>query len=179
MYVLASQFSALPVVSLQTGETVALLRRAIVEPSSLHIVAYSCATTGRDAASILLVRDIRQLTPDCAIVNSEDELAEPHDIVRIHKLLEEGFNLTNLPAITDLGRRLGTIEDYTLNPDDFRIQKLYIKPPFLRFWLGGSLIIDRAQVIEATPQHIMVRDTTMRAPSLNSDPLPKPKLDST
>lgn len=173
MYVLASSLTKLPILSLQTGEPVGHLQQAIIDIASLELVAYSCQTGVRAPHIVLMVRDIRQLAPDCVIIDSEDELVEADDIVRVRNLLNAGFQPIGRPVITDLGRWLGTVEDYTVNIESSRIQKLYLKQPLFRAWFGGSLIVDRAQIIDITPRHIVVHDTTNKVPTLTSETIPE------
>lgn len=160
--------------SLQTGETVAILANLLIEPGNLELVAFRCESGRTDLRHpLLLVQDIRQIALDCIVIDSEDELTEADDIVRLKTLLTENFTPQNKPVITDLGRRLGYVEDYTINLETNRLQKLYVKRPLWRSWLGASLIIDRSQIIDVTPQHILIRDATIKSPSLATEPMPE------
>lgn len=160
--------------SLQTGETVAVLTNLLIEPGNLELVAFRCEAGRTDLRQpLLLVQDIRQIALDCIVIDSEDELIDADDIVRLKNLLAENFTLQNKPVITDLGRRLGHVEDYTINLETSRLQKLYVKRPLWRSWLGASLIIDRSQIVDITPRHILVRDTTIKSPALAAEPVPE------
>lgn len=172
MYVLANKLVGLPVLSLQTGEVVGSLRQAIVDAASLELVAYQC-NAGRPGNIVLLTRDVRQMAPDCVIVDSEDELVEAEDIVRVTALLKAGFNPVGKIVVTDLGRWLGTVEDYTINLETNCVQKLYVKQPMLRAWFSGSLIVDRTQIIDVTPRQVVVRDAANKAHLLNPEPVPE------
>lgn len=172
MYILASALQDLPVISLQTGENIAIAREPVVDPQTLSIMAMVCELTKRGAKKILMMRDARQVAQDCLIVNSEDELTEPEDVVRLQPLLTNRFNPISRGVVTDLGRKLGVIEDYTINLDTMELQKLYIRQSIFRSWLGGSLIIDRSQIVDVTGRQIVVRDTTVVAPILPAEQAP-------
>jgi sporulation protein YlmC with PRC-barrel domain len=175
MYVLASQLQALPVISLQTGETVAMVQQPLIDAANLEIAAYSCQVPGRSASLVLPVRDIREHAQDCLIIDAEEELTEAGELVRLRPLLEQKFTPLGKTAVTDLGRKLGRVEDFTINLDTNRIQKLYIKQSVLQSWLGSSLIVDRTQILDITPKQIVIRDTTTQAPLLAGEPAPAPK----
>lgn len=173
MYALASKLSNLPVISLQTGETIAILTRPLIDPGTLELVAYICQTTQAEDSRVLMARDIRQMALDCLIVDSEEELAEIGDIIRVQHLLEQRFTPLGKKVITDLDRHLGRVEDFTVNLESNRLQKIYIKQPFFLAWLGSSLIVDRSQILDVTPHKIIVRDTSVKDTNLATEPVPE------
>ncbi len=173
MYVLASQLTNRPLMSLQTGEAVAAIAGPILDPASLEVVGYLCHTPSQKKHLVLMVRDIRELARDCVIIDSADELTEADDIIRLKPLLEQNYSPIRQSVVTDLGRRLGGVEDYTINLESHRLQKLYVKQPIWRSWSGASLIIDRTQIIDVSPHQIVVREATAKAPLLAAEPLPE------
>lgn len=173
MYVLASRLADLGVISLQTGEVIATAEDLLVDRDELELVAFRCETTGRrPAPRVLLYRDLRQLAVDCLIVDSDDELSEANDIVRVQRLLEENFHPVGTAVVTDTGRRLGKVEDFTINTESGRTQKIYVRRSLWRSWIGSSLIIDRNQIIDVARDRIVVRDATVTATSLGPKPVP-------
>jgi sporulation protein YlmC with PRC-barrel domain len=173
MYALASKLIPLPVLSLQTGATVATVKGLILDSASLEVVAFTCDVPGRVGPEItLMLRDVRELALDCVIVDSEDELTELNDIVRLKALRAENFTLTRKLVVSDMGRRLGNIEDYTINIQTNKIQKLYVKQSVVRSFFGSSLIIDRTQIVDVTPKQIVVREATLKAGMLSREVVP-------
>ncbi len=173
MYAQASQMQSLPVISLQTGEVVALTRSPVIDIATLEVRAYRCEGIRGKQPLILMSRDIRQLATDCLIIDNEEELVEPADIVRLQSLIEANYNPLDKPVISDTGRKLGHVEDYTVNLETNRVQKLHVRQSILRAWLGNSLVIDRSQIIDITPKLITVRDATVKAPLLQTEPIPE------
>jgi sporulation protein YlmC with PRC-barrel domain len=173
MYARASKLENLPVISLQSGEAVAWIKQPVINISTFEILAFECDSTNHNRPVILLTNDIRQLAADCVIVDSDDELAEPDDIIRLTAIIKADYTPLDKPVISDLGRKLGSVEDYTINLDTSRIQKLYVRQSLFRAWLGSSLTIDHSQIVEVTPQRIIVRDVTIRAPAIHPEPMPE------
>jgi sporulation protein YlmC with PRC-barrel domain len=173
MYALASKLNALPIISLQSGETVAFMGQPIIDRDNLEIMAYRCQVPGQRQDLILMSQDIRQMALDCAIVDAEDELAELNDVVRIKPFLEDDFSPRGTTVVTDLGRHLGRVEDYTINLDTSRVQKLYVRRLAPLWWFSSSLTIDRAQILDVTTKQIVVRDATVKAASLMPEPTPE------
>lgn len=161
MYVLASQFKNLPIISLQTGETVATLRQLVIEMSSLEIVAIACIPTKTYDEPLLMVRDIRQIATDCIIIDSEDDIGAAEDVVRLKETLSLNYSPIGANVISHMQRPIGKVEDFTTNSESLRIHKLYIRQPIWRSMLGSSLIIGRDQIIDVTPHKIVVREATV------------------
>lgn len=170
MYALASKLIGLPILSLQNAETITVVTGLVLKRDNLEVVALSCAPQPRlGVHPIVLMRDIRQVAIDCLLVNSEEDIAEAEDIVRLAPLIKSNFNPRGLPVITDMKRRIGKVEDFTVNLESFNLQKLYVRQPLLRSWTGASLIIDRSQIVKVTSREIVVRESTLLATSREID----------
>jgi len=175
MYALASQLIGLPILSLQNAETITRVTGLIMEIKSLEIVAFSCEPV-RDIGKhpVLLLRDIRQVAIDCLLVNTAEDLVEADDIVRLAPLLKRGFNPKGLKVVTDHKRKVGTVEDFTVNLQTFHLQKIYVRQSMVRSWVGASLIIDRSQILEVSEREFTVRDVTIKVRDRASVLAPKP-----
>lgn len=172
MYALASNIQSSPVISLQTGTTVAWAKGIILDIATLEIKAFRCVDDETGHNLILLSRDIRQFAQDCIIVDSPDELSNPDDIVRLKAMLSQSYNPIDKPVVSDSGRKLGSVEDYSLNLETCRIQKLFVRQSMIRSWLGSSLIIDRTQIVDISPKQITVRDAHVKGTILPTEPVP-------
>ncbi len=166
MYTLSNSLLELPILSLQTGQSITQTSGVIIDSSSLTIVALTCGETEGMTHPIILIRDIREFATDCILVNSDDDISESEDIVRLKTLLDKPFNLMNIRVATESGHRLGRVEDYTINTENFQIQKLYVHPALLKGVFGSSLIIDRDQISDVTPKLITVKETTTSLPAI-------------
>jgi sporulation protein YlmC with PRC-barrel domain len=173
MYVRSSKLINLPVISLQSGDAVAWIRRPVIEMTTFNILALECDSPNHPQAAILTTNDIRQLAPDCVIIDSEDELTEPDDIIRLQPFIKASYAPIDSSVVTDSGHKLGRVEDYSINLDTSQIQRLYVHPPLFHLWLGTNHTIDRSQIIDITPGRITVRDATIEQTSLRPDPIPE------
>lgn len=161
MQVFPQQLIGLPVISLQTGSRLATTTGLIVDPDRLLVAALAC-NAGKSSL-LLLPQDIRQLAPQGILVDSEESLAEPGDIVRVAPLAERNWNPVGIKVVTDMSRPVGKVENYTIAPDQFVIQKLHVRRPVWQSLTGASVIVDRGQVLDVTNHQIVVRDTEMIA----------------
>ena len=173
MYSLESNLVNQPIISLQTGQAVALVGPPVLDVATLEVVAYTCKIPNHKSPLLLMTGDIRQYAVDCIIIDDEEELANPDDIVRFTTDLSHHYSPLGKLVVADTGRKLGLVEDYSINLETNRVQKLYVRQSMLRSWLGSDLIVDRTQIIDITPERITVRDSTVTNNLLASDTLPE------
>lgn len=162
MYVHASWLSKLPVISLQTGAPVGIVVEPLISLLQLELVGFRCETA-EGPGQILLATDIRQYGRDCLLIDHEDELSDPDDLVRLHDPNHPISNPLRLRVVADTGRKLGRVSDYSLNLETNFVQQLETKLGGPVPWKFRHHIIDRTQIIDITPNQITVRDATVRA----------------
>lgn len=148
-----------PVMSLRTGNAIALAMRPIINPANLKIAGFFCRDyEQKNHLLILLNQDIREIVPKGFIVNDHEVLAEPEDLVRIRDLIDADFSLIGKSVETTSHQKLGKIDDYAVDNQGLFIQKLYATPSLLRSLSGGQFSIDRSQIIEITPKKVVIKD---------------------
>lgn len=147
-----------PVMGLHSGGQIAVAVGPIINPHNLRILGWWCKPRGNGKDLILLVEDVRQQAVDALVVNSDDVLSEPDDLVRHKEILNIRFELLNKPVKTKR-QKLGRVTDFSYN-DGMFVQKLYVSVPLTRVLAKvDTLLIDRTQIVEVTDQYILVRDT--------------------
>src|SRR5438552_2652665 len=131
MQILATKLYSLQIMSLQTAEMVGIVEQPVMDADRLEIVALKCLGRG-NRHLVLPTKDIRQLAVDCILVNSEEELSEPEDLVRLKPALEASIQLIGSRVETEMGRPLGKVEDYTFEPEEYKVIKLHVSQSILR-----------------------------------------------
>jgi len=150
-----------PVLSLQTGKQIALALEPIINPHNLKILGWWCKQPG-NGQIVLLADNIREISPKGLIVNGEEDLTAPADLVRHREILDIRFELIAKQVRTKR-HKLGKVSDYSYN-DGLFVQKLYVARPLIKvFSTEETLIIDRTQILEVTDHYILVNDSDIRA----------------
>ncbi len=121
---------------------------------------------------ILLTQDIRDIIEQGIVVNDHEVLVVPEELVRLKDILKINFNLIGKPVITVSKSRLGKVSDYAADNTSLFIQKLYASQSVLKSFSGGSLSIDRSQIVEITNRKIVVADLLKVKPA--AAPVPAP-----
>lgn len=152
-----------PVMSLQTGQPLATIDTPIINPNNLKIVAFYVSGPMVDfSPAVLFAEDIREFGDMGAIVDSSDNIMSPEGMVRLNEVIDYQFQLPGIPVIDENRRKLGKVESYVINPEDLRIQQLYLKPTLAKSLSIAHLTISRDQIIEVDNDKIIVKSPTVR-----------------
>lgn len=159
MLVLTKLILSKPVMSLRTGRPVATAVEPIINPNNLKIEGFWCLDNREKNKQLVLVQpDIRDILPAGIVIDDYDKLADPEDLVRLQKVMNYRFGLLGMHVVTEHKKRIGKISDYATDPDTMYIQKLYVVQSIFQSFAGGSLSVDRSQIIEITPKKIVIKD---------------------
>lgn len=147
-----------PVLSLQTSSQIAMVSGFLIDPTSLKIIGLYCQDKFGGKNVILLAQDIRDVLAQGYVVNDLHSLTDPHELVKFKDLIELNFQLTGKVVITDSKKRLGKVSDFAVEKETMYIQKFYVEQSLIKSFSGGQLSVDRNQIIEITPKHIVIQD---------------------
>jgi sporulation protein YlmC with PRC-barrel domain len=147
-----------PIMSLRTGSKVATTTTPIINPNNLKIEGFFCMDSLSKDQLVLVEQDIREIIPQGLVVNDHDVLLEPEELVRLHKIMNIGFDPIGRAVITVSKQRIGKVIDYATDTESMYIQKLYVSQSFFRHLAKGNLGIDRSQIQEITPKYIIIQD---------------------
>lgn len=147
-----------PVMSLRTGGQVATTLTPIMNPNNLKIEGFYCQDHFAKKQLILLYQDIRDVVKQGLIVNDHDVLSDPKDLVRLKELMQINFELIGKRVATVSKSKLGKVSDYATEVETMYVQKLYVSQSLVKSFSGGTLSIDRTQIVEITNRKIVVQD---------------------
>lgn len=168
MLALGQQYTTKPILSLRTGTPVGSTLSPIINPNNLKIEGWHAEDRFDKRHGILLSQDIRDVLVQGFVVNDHDAITNPHELIRLEKILQINFQLVGKPVITNHKKRVGKVSDYAFDKDSFMIQKLYVAESVFKNFSGGTRLIDRTQIVEITDRKIVVREAT----STDSAPMP-------
>lgn len=154
-----------PVMSLRTGGAIATASSPIINPDNLKIEGFYCFDNRSSVTLVLLYQDIRDIIPQGFVVNDYDVLAEPDELVRLHKIMKIGFDPLGKQVVTVNKKKLGKVSDYATEIETMYIQKIYVSQSIVKSFTGGNLGIDRSQINEITSKKIIVQDPLKPVPS--------------
>lgn len=160
MLVIGSKMLNCPILSLHVGGEIAVTRDAIVDPEDLRIIAYTLdGPLMRDPenGNILITDDVREISQNGMIIDSIDRLVNREDIIRLDQVMNLNFNLIGLKVVTQSGKKLGKIVDYTFDSQSFSIFQLIVQRPMFSSLNDPQLTINRSQIIEIDDYKITIK----------------------
>jgi uncharacterized protein YrrD len=163
MLVLGSRLKDTPVMSLQTGTRLAVTDTPLISPANLKIIAFELeGPLLKDKPSFLRVADIREMSGVGMIIDSSDELLALDDVIKLKELYELGFKLIGMNVIDEHKKKLGKVDNYTVDTASFVIQQLNVKHGILRGITDTGLLIHRSQITEINDHAIIVKSTAKK-----------------
>lgn len=165
MLLLSKSLESKPILSLQHGGVVGSLGPALLNPNNLSIAGFFVhgpRWVSRDV--MLLVQDIREINQQGVIIDSDEEIVETTELVRLEDLLKINYKLIGKPVITESKKRLGRVEEFVIETLGFRIQKIHTQQSMFRNFSQSSLKIDRSQIINLSDHKVTVKDADVKEP---------------
>ncbi len=173
MLLLSQSFIDRPVLSLRTGGPIATITSAVINPNNLKIEGFICQDrVEKKKQLILLTQDIRDIIAQGIVVNDHEVLAKPDELIRLKDILKVNFVLIGKPVVTVSKSRLGKVSDYAADDTSLFIQKIYASQSVLKNLSGGSISVDRSQIVEITNRKIVVQDLLKVEPAVAPAPVP-------
>lgn len=159
-----------PVMSLRTGGQIATVLAAIINPNNLKVEGFYVQDyLNKKNKLVLLYQDVRDIIAKGVVVNDHEVLAHPADLVRLKDILNLNFELKGKLVYTVSKQKLGKVNDYAVETTTMYVQKLYVGQSLFKSLTGGSLSVDRSQIVEITNRKVVIQDilqgTTEGAPA--------------
>lgn len=154
-----------PVLSLRTGGPIGTATKAIFNPNNLQIEGWYVTDKFDNSQLILVANEVREIIEQGIVVNDHEVLSPAEDLVRLKPILELNFEIIGKTVTTESGKKLGKVSDYAIESSGLMVKKIYASQSLVKNLTGGTLSIDRTQIIEITNRRIVVEDTTEKVPA--------------
>jgi len=160
MLVIGSKMINNPILSLHVGDQIAATQRAIVDPEDLRVIAYTLTgplLNDPEVGNILMTDDVRELGPNGLIIDSIDRLVNREDIIHLDEVMSLNFNLIGLRVVSEDGKKIGKIVDYTLDSQSFMVYQLIVQRPMFASFNDPQLTVNRSQIVEIDDFKVTIR----------------------
>ncbi|HUA13164.1 MAG TPA: hypothetical protein VL989_01560 [Candidatus Sulfotelmatobacter sp.] len=146
------------VLSLRTGTPIAKVLGTVINPDNLKIEGFYVEEKFSKKHLVLVSQDIREVLHNGFVVNDQEVLVEPGELVRLKKVIDLEFSLIGKQVVTVSKEKVGKVSDYATETTTFFIQKIYVSQSILKSFTGGNLSIDRSQIQEITNTKVIIND---------------------
>jgi sporulation protein YlmC with PRC-barrel domain len=154
-----------PVMSLRTGTQVAVASAPIFNPNNLKVEGFYCTDRFEKKQLVLLYQDIRDIIPQGFVVDDHDVLVDADELIRLKDVMKLSFELIGKQVETVSKHKVGKVSDYATETTTMYVQKIYVSQSLLKSFTGGSLSIDRNQIVEITNRRIIINDLVQPTPA--------------
>lgn len=172
MLQLSASITNQSIMSLRTGAPVGTALKPIINPNNLKIEGWYCQDRFNKKQLILVSNDVRDIIQQGIVVNDHEVLAEPHEIVRLEHIMKLNFDLIGKPVVSQSKKKIGKVTDYAVELKSLYIIKLYVGQSLIKSLTGGSLMVDRTQIIEITNKKVVIQDPLQGQPLKNTESAP-------
>lgn len=157
MLIEGSKLNEFPILSLHTASEIARVKSPVIDPNYLKILAFEVTLLESRNRYFLDVSSIREFSKMGMIIDSDEELFERGDLIKLDKIIELGFCLDRMKVVSKKHNLLGHVADYTVVTDNFQIMQLIVKRPIYKALIDPELIIGRSEIAEINDLEIIVK----------------------
>lgn len=158
---LSQQFINTPILSIHAGHIIGHISNPIINPHNLSIIGFYCQSLRGNGQLILLPQNIREATKEGFVINHEEDLAEPDELIRLKDVLALAYELKGKAVVTESKKKLGKVSDYVIDDVGWKVVKIHVARPAWKAVFESALIIDRAQIQSVTKRAVVVKDASV------------------
>lgn len=151
MTILASKLINLPVAAVQQSRKVGKIASILVYPDGANWIGLELKHLPLAHSKVLSSSDVKSIDDEVVLIENEDLLIEPDEILRAREIADHNYNLIGLPVVSQDGTKIGKITDYLINVDVCQVTDFHV---------GGLMkqnrIINFKQVQELTWKRLLV-----------------------
>ena len=163
MLVHASQLIHFPVLSLQVGGEIAICESPVIDPNELKLMAYTLTNIVQDedtGGDILVLDDVREFSQNGFIIDSGSRFVSRDEVVRLNEIMSLNFNLIGLKVVSESGKKIGKIKDFTIDSKTFMVYQIIVDRPAIKSLVDPELTINRSQIVEIDDYKITIKNET-------------------
>lgn len=147
---LFSSLARLAVAEINRQMKIGYIYRGVIDADKLAIIGFLVKKNLLARPLFVSAEETVDLEKSGLLIQSEDSLVPPSEIVRAARILSHKVDLIGLPVLTKDNRYLGRVYDFSFEIPTYRIASFYLIKFFRR------RIIGRSKIIKITPKALVV-----------------------
>lgn len=150
------------VISLETGNSVALIRQPIIDPKNGKVLAFDVRVGFITHRKIISQVDIVEWQRMALIIHHEDDLTDPEKVVRVNNLLKKKSRVLGKKAKTVSSQRLGRVVDLYVDTTSGMIVKYVIGHSIFFNFLEHGRILPASSVKKIDKKAVIFKDSVAK-----------------
>lgn len=148
----------MPIYDVETGRIVGRVRRLLVDPDERRVVGLLLAGRLGKEAHCLPFRELHAIGEHAVTVRGTDGIAPLSEQPELAEVLRSRRRLYHAPILSEGGRFLGDVDEFTVNPRSGRIEALILSGGLIRDLFRGQAVLPAHLVLTIGEDAIIVRD---------------------
>ena len=148
----------MPVYDLETGRIIGRVRRLIVDPEARAVAGLLIKGRLGKGAPCLPFRELHAIGRHAVTVRSASALAPLSEHPDLQELLRSRRRVYHTPILTEGGRFLGDVDEFTIDPKSGRIEALLLSGGLIRDLFRGQAVLPAHLVLTIGEDVVIVRD---------------------
>ncbi|OIP25010.1 hypothetical protein AUK11_01535 [bacterium CG2_30_37_16] len=154
----------MPVNSLSEGTTVGVIENIIIDPDTGQVLGFKLSKTPVRERCVLVASDIREINDLMLIIDDSQNLSTLDEVIKIAEVTDKKIKWMGLKVETDLGRKLGKIEDLAFDTTNFYLTRIYTSGGLIKEALSlEKTIIPASKIIKVTKKVVIVEDSYVKS----------------
>ena len=145
------------VISLESRRRVGQINGILINPQNLSVSGLWVRSRYEKINLILTIGEIRQLTSERVLIDSQDNLSDSSDLPKLKDVLRLRYNLIGKKIVTE-NRYIGVVSDFNFNNNTYEISHLIGSYRGLKRLKLEQLTFDRNQIVKVDSQKVVVDD---------------------
>jgi len=160
---LAVRVVGMPILNIETGRICGHINALFIDVRNNKVALFRINPRFKSKFTYLIARDAREINDHYVVVNSENDLSEPDELIKYKPVIEIPIQLIKAKVKTQSGRYLGRCRDFCFDGVSFDVVQIYITGPFWQKIITSNHIIDGRDIISINQKQIIVKDSLVKS----------------
>lgn len=153
-----NQIIGSPVLVVSNNKEIGKVKELIINFETGKLLGFQLSEGLLKELRVLRLEDVKEMKDTKIFVDNDISIKPLHNFSQFEDLLKKEIKIKDNNVVTESGRELGTIVDFSLDEVSYKIDKLFVKNSFLRDLFKGKLIISFDKIISISKSAIVVKD---------------------
>jgi uncharacterized protein YrrD len=142
MLIEAQKIIGLPIASLAEQAKIGEIKVVFVDLETAIVLGFGVRQGYFSKRKVVSLLDVKEWDPNGMVINSEEDLVLPEEIIRIQQIISNNDYLIGKIAETESGKKLGQVINFLIETETGAVTKFYLED-----LLGNARIFPKEKVV--------------------------------
>lgn len=147
----------LPVGSLEESKLVSKIKKTIFDPAERKITGFIVANYFFLPRKVISFTDVIAIDHEAVVINSEEDIVEIKDIVKIAKLYHYKYDLIGSRVLDKKGKKIGRVIGAICDSTTGTLVRIFTQNLFTK------MAFDNEDIAKITMEHVLIKKDVLQA----------------